>query len=126
MSKLRAFQPDWRTWLAASLLPVKIYTVVAVLCLIVWHAFLPANDWSRSTGFDWAWFNAINEFNFIARYIWQGYLLAAFILMLGGLVQLFKCSRKAGLVTIFFGIAAFIIPFVAMSFLCEIPNFTVD
>jgi hypothetical protein len=115
---MRIFSPDWRVWLAASLFPLKIYTVVAALWLIVWHAGLPANK-------SYSWYNAVSDFSFFADCVRQGYFLVAFALVLGGLIQWFKCSRKAALWSMAFGVAAFVIG-VILSPYCGLLDFGIE
>jgi len=97
------------TWVAAFLLPFKLFTVSMAVWLIIWYMMLPPNHTSAQTGIDEAFFSATSDFSIIARSMCLLYFLATCVLVIGGLVQLFKYSRRAGLWSIAFGAFAFTI-----------------
>lgn len=110
MNAMRTSPQDCKVWLSAFLFPFKIYTVVAVLPLIIWHGNLPPD---QSSGFnrsvDYSWHYRISEFCLVADYVRIGYFIIAFILLAGGLAQFFVISRKAAFWSLIFGMAALII-----------------
>jgi hypothetical protein len=107
---MRASSPDWRVWFAAWLFTLKLYTVIAVLGLIIWHAALPEDHSSGFAGLrDSAWEHAVSDFSFIADYVRSGYFIVGLILLFGGLFQMVKCTEKSALWSICFGLAAIIV-----------------
>jgi hypothetical protein len=101
--------PNWKVWLSASLFPLKLYTALAVLWLVIWHSLLPANQSSALTGiFDAGWHARVSDFCAAAQYVRLGYLLIAFVLVVGSLVQWFKQSHKAASWSFVFGAGALV------------------
>jgi hypothetical protein len=98
-----------KVWFTAFLFPFKAFTVGATLLLFIWHATLPPNQSNAQTGFDYAWYYAADDFALVASGMSIFYFLAAGVLVIGGLIQLLKYSRRAALWSIAFGIFAFII-----------------
>jgi hypothetical protein len=110
VNTLRLRSPDWKGWLSASLFPLKIYTLVAVPWLIVWHSRLPQNRSSGLNGFlDERWFYVVSDFSAVAGYVRFGYFVVALVLLIGGVVQSFKQSPKSASGSIAFGIAAVVL-----------------
>jgi hypothetical protein len=98
----RAAETDWRTYLDASLFPLKIYTVLAVIWVIAWHVFLPTDN-SDPLGM------ATADFNTFASFVAAGYVLSGLILMVGGFIQAGIGSRRAWIWNISFAAVALII-----------------
>jgi len=101
-------------WFAAFLFPFKLFTVGAAIGLLVWYVSLPPDRTSAKTGIDMAWTLALDDYYLVASTVSLLYLLAACVLVIGGLIQLFKYSRRAALWSIAFGVFAFIIGIVLM------------
>ena len=101
---MRASQTDWRTWLAASLFPFKLYVILAAICLFAWHARLPEPAQHAV-----AWHMAIGDFNTAVVGAMLGYALSTVVLVAGGFVQMSISSRRAALWSISFGVAGLII-----------------
>ena len=97
-----ASQTEWQKWLSASLFPFKLYVILAVNCLFAWHARLPSQN-------SVMWHIAIGDFNTAAVGALLGYALSTVILVAGGFVQMFMCSRRAALWSISFGVAGLIV-----------------
>jgi hypothetical protein len=96
-------------WFSAFLFSFKLFAVVVAALLLIWHVMLPPNNSNAQTGLDQAWFSASHDFAMVASGVSLLYFLAAGILVIGGLVQLFKYSRRAAIWSIAFGVLAFII-----------------
>jgi len=98
----RVAQTDWRTYLDATLFPLKIYTVLAAIWIIAWHARLPSHP-ADTTG--WLWL----DFSVFAGSVAWGYLLSGLILLAGGLIQVGYCSRRAWIWSLSFAATALVI-----------------
>ena len=112
---MRISPTNWQEWFKVSLFPFKIYTVLVVVILVLWHISLPPYPWRRGfeeamgIAHDFAAENAYSDFGYIATYAVDGYFVCAGVLIIGGIVQIFTSSRRAAIITIAFGIAAVII-----------------
>lgn len=93
----RVAETDWRTYLDASLFPLKIFTVLAVIWVIAWHSLLPGSN------------SDPDDFYTFASFVAAGYLLSGFILMAGGIIQGGFCSQRASLWSLSFAVVALII-----------------
>jgi len=108
-------------WFAGFLFPFKLFTVCASIWLLTWYLMLPANNTSGGR-IDEAFFMAIEDFRIIAFTVSSLYFLAACVLVVGGCVQIFKYSRKAALLSIAFGILAFVIGRVLVGVCHSLPS----
>jgi hypothetical protein len=106
--RTRVFYPDWRTWLDASLLPFKIYTVLAVVWILGWRACVSRNDWAMDDSYTVAYFVAL------------GYILSATALMAGAITQGTIRSWRAGSWSVSFAGAALVIG------ICMLQHFNLD
>lgn len=108
--RTRPPQIDWRTYLDASLFPLKIFIVLAVVCLIGWHMQLSRvnpkswGDITISPQVNPAW-----DFCIIAGWAALAYVMSAIALTIGGLVQAFFSTRRAAIWSLAFAITALII-----------------
>lgn len=109
--RARPPQTDWRTYLDASLFPLKIFIVLAVVCLIGWHALLPQGN-SRP----WDFFiskppeaNPMWDFYVIASWTALAYVVSAIVLTVSGVIQAFFSTRRAAIWSLSFAIAGLII-----------------
>lgn len=109
MNAMRAFLQDYQSWLSAFLFQFKIYTVIAILPLIIWYENLPQYQESAIGVVDYSWYYRLSEFCLVGNYVGEGYLVTAFILSAGGLAQFFIISRKTAIWSIVFSIAALVI-----------------
>jgi hypothetical protein len=98
----RAAETDWRTYLDASLFPLKIYTALAVIGIMARYALLPTDDVLGMLTADFYTF---------ASFVAGGYLLSGLILITGGIIQGGFCSQRASLWSLSFAGAALIIGF---------------
>jgi hypothetical protein len=96
-------------WFAALLFPFKLLTVGMTMLLLIWYIMLPPNHSNAQTGFDHAWYSACEDFTIVAFGMSFLFYLAAIALMIGGLIQLFKYSRQAALLSFAFGVFALIV-----------------
>jgi hypothetical protein len=96
-------------WFSAFLFSFKLFTVGVAVLLLTWYVILPSNHSNAQTGFDHAWYFASDDFAMVAFGMSPLYFLAAAILVIGGLIQLFKYSRRAALWSIAFGVFALIV-----------------
>jgi hypothetical protein len=81
--KMRSRQSNW---LAASLFPLKIYTLLAGIILLCWHANLPLDQTDlRSSGInpnpcasrvDQVWLHAATDFAYVTHFARLGYFFA--------------------------------------------------
>jgi len=92
-------------WIAAFLFPFKLFSVGAVVWLLIWYLMLP----SMQPGVEGAWIYAYSDLRMVAFFVTFLYFLAAGVQVIVGLVQLFKYSRKAAIWSIAFGVFALII-----------------
>ena len=97
------------TWFAAFLFSFKLLTVSMAILLLIWYVMLPPNHSNAQTGFDEAWYLASDDFAMVAFSVSFLYFLAAGVLVIGGLIQLFKYSRRAAIWSIAFGVFALIV-----------------
>jgi hypothetical protein len=122
-----AIQTDWRTWLDASLFPIKIYVVAAVLWLISWRSCISLNnDYSNFDIFGIlpspAYLIA-RDFSTFAYFVSGGYILSAVVLMAGGVVQAIVRSWRAATWNISFAAAALVIGWFVWDYVITIdPN----
>ena len=98
---MRAIPSDWREWFSTSLLPFKIYTVMAIIYVVGWQIEESRHLDRESLETEMGDF-AYDE----GSYIKLGYFLCSIVLILGGLIQ-FKFSRRASFFSVAFGIIAF-------------------
>ncbi|HTR41664.1 MAG TPA: hypothetical protein VMH87_08625 [Pseudomonadales bacterium] len=107
----RAAEVDWRTYLDASLFPLKIYTVLAVVWMVIWHACLPTYPPYPSNFAPLAdpVIMAMDDFYTFASFVAAGYLFCGLILLAGGIIQVGLCSRRAWIWSLSFAVAALII-----------------
>jgi Ca2+/Na+ antiporter len=78
-----------------------------ILVWSVWRILLPAHHWPRE-GFD-SWFSAAEDFGVAGAVMGSLCFIAGVIVIVGGLIQLLKHSRRAGMWSITFGGVALII-----------------
>ena len=97
------------TWFAALLFPFKLLAVSVAILLLIWYVMLPQNHSNAQTGFDEAWYMASYDFAIVAFGMSVLYFLSAGVLVIGGLIQLFKYSRRAAIWSIAFGVFALIV-----------------
>ena len=88
---------DWRTYLDASLFPFKIFTAVAVVWILCWHAFFLTDK------------SDPGDFYTFASFVAAGYLFSGAVLLVGGLVQVGFSSRRAWIWSLSFALVALII-----------------
>ena len=93
----------------------KLFAVVVAALLLIWHVMPPPNNSNAQTGLDYGWYLASYDFAMVAFGLSPLCFLAAGVLVIGGLIQLFKHSRRAAVWNIAFGIFAFIIGFLMAS-----------
>jgi uncharacterized protein YacL len=111
------------SWFGALLFAFKLLTVLLVTLLFVWHETLPPNHTDYHTGArDMVWYSASYDFFMVAVQVSLLYFLAAAVLVIGGLVQLVKYSRKAAIWTLAFGILALIIGIMLAVFVSPPPG----
>jgi hypothetical protein len=113
-------------WLAASLFPLKIYTVFVGIILFCWHANLPPDQTYSQLPFigsrshppeiDQVWFQATTDFAYATHFARFGYFFCAVVLIIKGVIQLYKDSRKTGVFSIIFGLAASLIGLLLTSY----------
>jgi hypothetical protein len=96
-------------WFDAFLFVFKLFTVCVTILLLIWYMELPPNHSSRQAGIDERWYSASYDFATVASKASFLYYLAAGVLVVGGLIQLFKYSRRAAIWSIMFGILALLI-----------------
>jgi hypothetical protein len=115
-------RPSQSNWLAASLFPLKIYTLFVGVILFCWHANLPPNqtDFHRISrtpiGFDEAWFQSATDFAYLSNFARLGYFFCAIALIIGGIIQFNKVSRKSGVLSTIFGLVALLIALLLTSY----------
>jgi hypothetical protein len=81
-------------WLAVSFFPLKIYALFVGVILFYWNEeFSPYET----------------DFAYIAYFARLGYFLCATVLIVGGVTQFYKVSRKAGIFSLIFGLVALFI-----------------
>lgn len=95
------------TWTAAFFFFFKLFTAIMAVWLLVWHWVLPTDQTWR-TAHD-AWASAQSDYWFVAHQISLLYFVSAFLLVMGGLIQLWKRSGLSAWWNIGFGIIAVII-----------------
>ncbi|HEX5399404.1 MAG TPA: hypothetical protein VFY06_10190 [Verrucomicrobiae bacterium] len=88
-------------WLAASLFPLKIYTLFVGVMLFFWNEEFSPNK---------------TDFAYIAYFARWGYFLCAVVLVGGGIVQISKVSRKSGVNSLIFGFVALLLGLVLAFF----------
>jgi hypothetical protein len=103
-------------WLAASFFPLKIYTLFVCVRLFCWHANLPSNQTysqltilpskSHPPKIDQVWFQSATDFAYLSNIARLGYFFCAIVLIIVGAIQCYKVSRKAGILSIIFALAA--------------------
>jgi hypothetical protein len=106
--RARPPQTDWRTWLDASLFPLKIFIVLAMVCMVGWHATLP-----KQTPDSW-YFLIINspfatpvgDFYTLARWAALACILSAVAMTIGGIIQAVIRLRRAALWNVSFAVLA--------------------
>ena len=96
-------------WFAAFLFAFELLTVSVAVLLLIWYVMLPPNHSNAQTGFDETWYMASDDFAMVAFGVSFLYFLAAGVLLIGGLIQLFKYSRRAAIWSIAFGVFALIV-----------------
>ena len=96
-------------WFAALLFVFKLLTVVTAILLLIWYLMLPANHSNAQTGRDEAWYSASYDFAMVAHVVSFLYFLAAGVLVIGGLIQLFKYSRRPAIWSFAFALFALIV-----------------
>jgi hypothetical protein len=95
------------TWVAAFLFPFKLHCVIGVVWLGAWYWMLPAAHWGVRSSRGDLWYAAASDFALVGHYVIIFYFLAAAVLWVGGLIQLFAYARTAGFWSMGFGIFAF-------------------
>jgi hypothetical protein len=101
-----------QVWLAAALFPLKVYTVLGFVPLLIWHAKLPPTvqvpPWGSRR---WPEYldSARYDFTYFAQFAILAYFVTGVLLVLGGLTQALTCSRRQAILSISFGLAALII-----------------
>jgi hypothetical protein len=90
---------DWRTYLDASLFPLKIFTVLALVWVMIWRMRVPDDDFCFSM-------SHMADFYYVAGWVGVAYIWCAILLMMGGIVQAFRCSQRAAIWSISFAVAA--------------------
>jgi cytochrome bd-type quinol oxidase subunit 2 len=81
-------------WLAASLFPLKIYTLFVGVILFYWNEELSPNE---------------TDFAYITYFAGLGYFFCATVLIAGGVIQFYKDSRKDGIFSFVCGLVALFI-----------------
>jgi hypothetical protein len=94
------------TWFDALMLAFKLPVVILPVWLLVWYAFLP--PFHAQTHVDHFRYSAAGDFATVASSLPGCFFLAAGVLIIGGLVQVFKFSRSSGGWNLGFGIFALI------------------
>lgn len=97
----RPAEIDWRTYLDASLFSLKVFTVLAVVWMLCWHAFLPTDNPLHLA--------ATADFYTFASFVAAGYFFSGAILLVGGIIQVGFSSRRAWIWSLSFALAALII-----------------
>ena len=102
---------DWRVWVMASMSLLRLYTVSAVSWLIIWHTILlhsvpPYKPFHPDIIAAGRWVEAFYHFRTVAGVIRCGYFLAAFILVVGGLVLWLRHFHKSATWSFIFGLGA--------------------
>jgi len=95
-------------WLAAFMFGFKLISVLLAIVMLIWYLALPSNGASAPTGPDALRPFSANDFAATALGLSGLYFLAAGVLVVGGLIQGFEYSRRAGLRSIAFGVFALI------------------
>jgi hypothetical protein len=110
---INATRTDWRTWLAATLFPFKIYVILAFLWFIKWDFELPKQVSET-------WFLESGSFIFVMKCITTGYFLSTIVLDGGAFVQMVAGSYRAAFGSILFGVTALIIGLSISSFIARL------
>ncbi len=95
------------TWVAAFLFPFKLHCVVGVVWLFAWYLMLPAGQAAVRSSRGDLWYAAASDFALVGHYVILFYFLAALVLWVGGLIQIFTYARTSGFWSMGFGIFAF-------------------
>ena len=97
------------TWTSAFFFFFKLFTAIMAVWLLVWHWVLPPDDSIWHPSYQQLWESAMYDFWFIAHQISLLYFVSAFLLVTGGLIQLWKRSGRSAWWNIGFGIFAVIV-----------------
>jgi hypothetical protein len=103
-------------WFAALLFAFKLFAVAMIIVPIVWRMTLPAKEQP-------AWYPAAEDFSYAIHITSPLCLVAATIVLIGGIIQLVRCSRRAGIWSIAFGGLALAIGIFMAS---HIPSLSLD
>jgi hypothetical protein len=106
--RARPAQIDWRTWLDASLFPLKIFIAITVFCLVGWHTRLQHESFNFGDATDLGATPA-GDFYIFASWTTLAYFLSAITLTIGGFVQAFFSTRRAAIWSISFAVIGLII-----------------
>jgi hypothetical protein len=109
MRIINSARTDWRTWLAASLFPFKLYVALALIAVF----YLKAISVDEDFGFG-------ASYNLTTVFIAAGYFLCLLVLTIGALVQAAVRSDRAALNSAWFALAALIIGLGACVFASQI------
>jgi hypothetical protein len=96
-------------WVSAFLFPFKLLAIGGALLLFIWYLLLPPNHTKPWSGIDMVWYNASNDFFVMACSVSLLYFLVFGVLLIGGVVQQFKCSQRAAIWSFAFAIFALIV-----------------
>jgi hypothetical protein len=98
-----------RRWLAAFLFAFKLLTLSGGFLFLSWYLLLPPNQSVGQTRVDMKWCLASEDFATVAANVSIMYFLASGLLIVGGVIQLFKCSRREAAWSLAFGIFALVV-----------------
>jgi len=100
--RIERLSPQER-WFAALLFGFKLFAAAMIIVPIVWYMTLPQHHSSRWVDFDGMWYSAAEDFSYAANITGCLCLLASGVIVIGGLIQLLKYSRRGGAWSIVFG-----------------------
>ena len=89
-------------WFAAVLFGFKLFAVATVIVAVVWRMTLPAYHLTAKGDVD-PWFSAAEDFVIAGSAMSALCFIAGSVVVIGGLIQLLKHSRRAGAWSIMFG-----------------------
>jgi hypothetical protein len=90
-------------YFAALLLAFKLFAAAMIVLCVIWEIKLPSEPPTKSNDFDLVWLPAQVDYYAAASLMNHLCLIAAGVILVGGLFQLLKHSRRAGKWSISFG-----------------------
>jgi hypothetical protein len=87
----------------------KLFALITAILLLIWYVILPANHSNAQTGLDEAWYSDSYDFAMVAFNVRFLFFLVAGVLVIGGLIQLFKYSRRSAIWSFAFALFALIV-----------------